>query len=212
MAASTVEHGRTGPKPGDFQLGSPQSRAGARNLLVARKRREEGGSWVTLYGLSETIRAARMRIRPRIPHPHTKRRRGILGIPEGQRMKWLLLVVLSGTAVCQESGSMPKYDRGATLFEQCRASVRAQDAATNALVRSQDMVAASICVSYISGFLDGAEMSGKFLCMSDTSASTLARVYVAYMEKHPNTLDVEKQVGLINALLDAYSCSLPKKR
>ena len=36
MAASTLKHGRTGPKPGEFPLGSPQSRAAARAQLERR--------------------------------------------------------------------------------------------------------------------------------------------------------------------------------
>jgi hypothetical protein len=35
---------------------------------------------------------------------------------------------------------------------------------------------------------------------------TLARVYVAYMEKHPKLLDAYKSEGLFDALVDAYPC------
>jgi hypothetical protein len=61
-------------RPGDFALGSPQSRAAARSLLVARKASQDDelrfqavsivdGSPVNFDGLAETIRAARLRAR-----------------------------------------------------------------------------------------------------------------------------------------------------
>jgi hypothetical protein len=60
------------PKPGSFPLGSAQSRAAARAMLVERKESEEGfcvvlrsivdGSVINFDGLAEAIRAARMRI------------------------------------------------------------------------------------------------------------------------------------------------------
>jgi hypothetical protein len=61
-------------KPGNYALGSPQSRAAARSLLVDRKASEEDqlrfqvvsmvdGSRVNFDGLAETIRAGRMRAR-----------------------------------------------------------------------------------------------------------------------------------------------------
>ncbi len=59
-------------KPGNYVLGSPQSRAAARSLLEARKASEEDelhfvavsildGSPLKFDGLAETIRAARMK-------------------------------------------------------------------------------------------------------------------------------------------------------
>lgn len=61
----------SGPRPGRFPLGSPQSRAAARAMLAARESEAEfrvqtvsvvDGKPVCLDGLAETIRAARMRI------------------------------------------------------------------------------------------------------------------------------------------------------
>jgi len=49
-------------KPGNFPLGSAQSRAAARSLLAARKR-SEAGKPGNLEGLAETIREVRMRHR-----------------------------------------------------------------------------------------------------------------------------------------------------
>lgn len=61
-----------GPRPGGFPLGSVQSRAAARALLVARRANEEqlrfrvvsvlDGKPVNLDGLAERLRAARMRL------------------------------------------------------------------------------------------------------------------------------------------------------
>ena len=50
-------------KPGNFALGSPESRAAARFLLAARKRDEAAKSPGCIEGLVEVLRAARMRAR-----------------------------------------------------------------------------------------------------------------------------------------------------
>lgn len=60
----------SGPRPGSFPLGSAQSRAAARALLVARESEEMrfqtvsvvDGSRVNLDGLADSIREARMKI------------------------------------------------------------------------------------------------------------------------------------------------------
>jgi len=54
----------TGPRPGHFPLGSAQSRAAARAMLVARKASEAEEEWdkeFDLTGLAERIAAARER-------------------------------------------------------------------------------------------------------------------------------------------------------
>ncbi len=48
-------------KPGGYALGSAKSRGAARSLLEARKRDEPDRSKVSLQGLAEVIRAARMK-------------------------------------------------------------------------------------------------------------------------------------------------------
>lgn len=50
----------TGVRPGDYVLGSQQSRGAARSLLVARKA-DENKSPSNLEGLAERMRAVRMR-------------------------------------------------------------------------------------------------------------------------------------------------------
>ena len=76
MPASGVRHVRAMQvlpmKPGNYALGSPQSRAAARSLLEARKASKEDelhfqvvsivdGSPVNFDGLAEAIRAGRMK-------------------------------------------------------------------------------------------------------------------------------------------------------
>ncbi len=48
-------------RPGGYALGSAKSRGAARSLLEARKRDEPIGGKVSLEGLAEAIRAARMK-------------------------------------------------------------------------------------------------------------------------------------------------------
>jgi hypothetical protein len=53
---------------------------------------------------------------------------------------------------------------------------------------------------------DGLDMAGKGVCLAGATTGTIARVYVAYMQKNPKMFDVEKSVGLTNALIENYPC------
>ena len=125
-------------------------------------------------------------------------------------MKWLLLVLMCGTAMAQQN-RIPEDARGSNLFENCQADIRSQNTTAPSGV---DLMKAADCTGYIDGFLDGLEIGGAIggICFDGAAFGTIARVYVAYMEKNPKMLDAEKSAGMADAVLDAYSCSLPKKR
>lgn len=98
--------------------------------------------------------------------------------------------------------------RGTWLFQACKGSIRGMDAPlTHKPAEDNDNF--EDCISYIGGYLDGVQMAGG--CQAaPASMGTLARVYVAYMEKNPKMLDQFRGIGLRNALRDSYPCELVK--
>jgi hypothetical protein len=102
---------------------------------------------------------------------------------------------------------VPELQRGSALYRQCQASVKAIDEPDSPMYV---FASAALCSGYIDGFADGLEMGGHGVCLAGASLGTLARVYVAYMQKNPKMMDVEKSVGLLNALLDNYPCRSKK--
>ena len=114
------------------------------------------------------------------------------------------LLVLAMAA--QVRADLSPIDRGSDLFQKCQTDVRMTDN-QNAGATSVDYQQAAACIAYIDGFTDGLQ-DGSY-CVIGASLGTLARVYVAYMGKHPKLLDEYKSIGLVEALRDAYPC--PKK-
>jgi hypothetical protein len=94
--------------------------------------------------------------------------------------------------------------RGSALYSECKTYIALMD-------RSQPIGTDSgtdggLCVGYVSGFTEGANVFQGF-CVPDSSRNgTAIRVYIAYMDKHPKLFDEPKSVGLLEALRDAYPC------
>jgi hypothetical protein len=61
------------------------------------------------------------------------------------------------------------------------------------------------CLGYLAGFADAAGERFGF-CVKGTTTGTLARVYVAYMDKNPKLFDEPESVTVDFALADAYPC------
>ncbi len=111
------------------------------------------------------------------------------------------LLVLS--MLPQAAVNVPENSRGQHLFRACQAVIRTIDDPNAPM---SDFAAGSLCVGYIDGFTDGLEMAGRGLCLSGANLGTMARVYVAFMEKNPKLLDVEQSAGLAKSLMDSYPC------
>ncbi|MEO6982203.1 MAG: Rap1a/Tai family immunity protein [Edaphobacter sp.] len=121
-----------------------------------------------------------------------------------------MLIPLIAFAMFAQSGSgVPQRERGATLFEACQVTVRIID---NPTTEGNSVAVATSCTSYIDGFTDGLESApADLVCISGASMGTLARVYVAYMQKNPKLLDQYRGVGLLLALSESYPCPLKPK-
>ena len=119
-----------------------------------------------------------------------------------------MIVPILALAMLHQNTESPQDSRGKFLFQNCQAAISIMDGpqqdATNYTPVFQ-------CVDYIDGFVDGyTSRSGSNICMNQVSQGAIARIYVAYMEKHPNLLDQEKLIGMRESLADAYPCPAVK--
>ena len=118
-----------------------------------------------------------------------------------------MLVPILALAVMQQPSSLADNARGSRLYQACTGTVRLLDNSheADALTDAQN---ASFCIGYIGGFLDAFTFSRPphTICARGAVMSTVARVYVAYMQKHPKELDDEMSIGLHNAVLESYPC------
>jgi hypothetical protein len=56
------------------------------------------------------------------------------------------------------------------------------------------------------GFIAAMNLTQAKICVTGATKSTVVRVYLAYMDKHPKLFDVPKQIGLGLALRESYPC------
>jgi hypothetical protein len=94
-------------------------------------------------------------------------------------------------------------DRGSVLYADCKSFVAALDHTANQ--GHIDTLGASRCSGYIEGILDGANGLRGF-CAENATVGTIARVYIAYMDKNPKMFDEREGTGFISALQENYPC------
>ena len=70
---------------------------------------------------------------------------------------------------------------------------------------AEDVEHGLMCMNYIQGFVYAGTV-GRLFCAPNASNNTVARVYVAYMQKNPKLLDEPKGKGFLAAMVDAYPC------
>jgi hypothetical protein len=89
------------------------------------------------------------------------------------------------------------------IFHACQAEIRFVDnpnAASN-----DDVRLSATCADWLMGFTEAGALA-KFFCPGIVVPATLARVYVAYMEKNPTLLDSPRGTGALLAMVEAYPC------
>lgn len=90
---------------------------------------------------------------------------------------------------------IPERLRGSTLYNNCKA-----DSQTH-------LMAATECMDYISGFVDAA-LSARLICPSENATNgTVVRIYLQFMDQHPELLDENRYLGLEGSLITAYPCT-----
>jgi len=87
---------------------------------------------------------------------------------------------------------------GAYLFHQCKAVALEHPTPSES---TQSL----LCMAYIAGYTDADHDECAVVPYSE-----MARVYVAYMRKHPDMMKANKDVGLLLALVEAYPCHKSK--
>ena len=92
---------------------------------------------------------------------------------------------------------------GAYLFHVCQSAIREMDHPNG---ESANTYEAAICMFYIQGFLDGQDAAGKGACWMSAPYEKIIKAYVAYMEKHPNLMQMDRRVGVLLALGSAFPC------
>lgn len=115
-----------------------------------------------------------------------------------------MLVPLIALAMFAQQDKIQPFDLGSALYAQCQETLRVFD---NPRDMSTDLRSATSCSAYIDGFVDGLSFGKPLFCAKEASVATMARIYVAYMQKNPKLLDHYKSEGLMLALADAYPCS-----
>jgi hypothetical protein len=119
------------------------------------------------------------------------------------------LIFFAAPSHCQPS-TLGEEDKGSWLFHVCQAAVRSMDAADGGT--DADVPLTGRCLDYTEGVTDAvALLSTRSLCPGTASTGTMLRVYVNYMQKHPKLLDEPKQIGLLNAWIEAYPCTKTHK-
>jgi hypothetical protein len=90
---------------------------------------------------------------------------------------------------------------GNSLFHECQGAIRM----LNGSYDPSDGLDGQYCAGYIDGLTQGMEGRKEF-CIDTFRTSTLARIYVTFIQKNPKYLDQPKAYGVIASLTEAYPC------
>jgi hypothetical protein len=92
------------------------------------------------------------------------------------------------------------------LTHACQISVQLHEARTPA-PNEEAMRFDIACVSYIQGFADAAALT-QGLCVKNVRVGTLAKEYIAYMERHPELLNQDRALSLAASVRENHPCSV----
>jgi hypothetical protein len=112
-------------------------------------------------------------------------------------------ILILALAVPFQSSAKSDTSQGTYLFHACQAAIQEMDHPQS---DSPNLAGAMFCMSYFEGFIDGKSAAGHGPCLGDASSEAIVRAYVAYMEKHPKVMEMDKRVGVVLALGSAYPC------
>jgi hypothetical protein len=93
--------------------------------------------------------------------------------------------------------------KGSALYSQCKTHIALIEKTKE--IDTGSAVDAGVCIGFLTGFVEAARERFGF-CVKDTTINTLARVYVAYMDKNPKLFDENEGITVSLALVDAYPC------
>ena len=116
----------------------------------------------------------------------------------------VLMLVMAGAV--NPTLEPPDFLKGANLFHSCEAALRVLDT-TSSHFEDKDVAAGEGCLGYLDGFVDGGQLKTWSICVEDARISSMARVYVVYMQKNPQLLERPRSIGVLLALKEEYPCS-----
>lgn len=92
----------------------------------------------------------------------------------------------------------------AELYQSCKAYTRVQEHENS----HEDVYMAGYCSGYIKGYFAGVALldGDRIVCASQASLPTLARVYTAYLDRHPRLFDQQPEVSFFGAMIESYPC------
>ncbi len=133
------------------------------------------------------------------------------------RLVALLLVCLLSivpTVFAQSKTTDDRMVKTETLIDQCRDEMRADEKDS---ASAEVMANGIVCLGYIRGFWDAASpqlalaaSDTQNLCVpAEISLGQLARIYVKYMDDHPEKMDLPAAGSLLQAIMTAFPCQKP---
>ncbi len=75
-----------------------------------------------------------------------------------------------------------------------------------AQLSAEDEYHAGVCFGFIGGTVQGLNTMKVSCPPRSATLNTMVRVYLAYMNKHPKSLDFDRSAGVYGAMKDAYPC------
>jgi hypothetical protein len=104
-----------------------------------------------------------------------------------------------------QAGRQPAAASNPFLMHACQISVSLHETHTPA--PNDEATRFDIaCVSYIQGFADAAALT-QGLCVKSVKTGTLAKEYLAYMDRHPELLSQDRAISLAASIRENHPCA-----
>lgn len=91
------------------------------------------------------------------------------------------------------------FSKGSHLYGACQAAVRMSDDPNSQQARTE-MPSSTYCFGYLAGYVDGLNVLMEKACVLGAFVSTVARVYISFMQRNPKLMDEAKHLGVGMAL------------
>ena len=114
-----------------------------------------------------------------------------------------LLLALAGPA--RAADPVAELSKGSALYRVCQAEVRLMNLPSLTEATQSDLLNGSYCVGYLNGYIANPRPAPA-ACIGGVATGTLIQVYVSFMDKNPDLLDQDRNLGLNRALHEAYPC------
>ena len=120
-------------------------------------------------------------------------------------MKRLLVLGLAVAAATASHAQTPASRSSNQLLNECTAALNIM-----AGIKTVDFIEATNCVGYIQGYRDGvaafAKADAQACVPLEATAAQVATRIVTYLKENPDSLGLDKRVGMQRALAASYPC------